>query len=80
MNCCGYHDGTTSSINSMTKCQSALCNLASLERQRQSLDARTTATALEARAAGASWGDIGRMLGMTKQAARKRYDRRLPGM
>lgn len=56
----------------------AACNhIASIEKERQRLDDLITTRVAHARRYGASRSQIGRALGMSKQAAQKRYDRRL---
>jgi hypothetical protein len=47
------------------------------QRRMTSLDQAQHADALSARENGASWSQIGAAIGITKQAAQKRYDRRL---
>ena len=54
-----------------------LIELARADQRRSVEEANVTYRALEARRAGASWREIGAELGMTKQAAQKRYDRKL---
>lgn len=56
----------------------AACNhIETIERERQRLDDLITARVADARRYGASWSQIGGALGISKQAAQKRYDRRL---
>jgi hypothetical protein len=55
----------------------ALDNLREAERRRQAEDNNVTYWALQARKDGATGQAIGEMLGMSKQAAQKRYDRKL---
>lgn len=50
-----------------------LAQLAALQQARAGLDAAITALAYEVTAQGASWGDVGRALGLTRQGARQKY-------
>lgn len=53
--------------------RAALDLLALIPGRRAALDAETAELVVAAQAAGASFGDIGRALGTTRQAARERY-------
>lgn len=76
---CGDEHGLLS-LSGMNDVQRHLHRVRIHELRRRQKENLLTVLVLEARDAGASWGQIGRMLGMSKQAAQKRYDRRLPGM
>lgn len=47
--------------------------LVTLQQARAELDASITALVNDVTAQGASWGDVGRALGLTRQGARQRY-------
>jgi predicted CoA-binding protein len=47
-----------------------------VRRAREALERLERATVAEARAAGATWGEIGTMYGVSKQAAQQRFRRR----
>lgn len=51
----------------------ALRHIADLARQRDEVDAELTQTVHAARAAQRSWSEIGVMLGVSKQAAQRKY-------
>jgi hypothetical protein len=55
-----------------------LARLARLADQRQDLEADITRAVGELRRRGVSWADIGRVLGLTRQAVRQRYQWRKP--
>jgi predicted transcriptional regulator len=50
-----------------------LAALAELNDHRAAVDLRIAAEARAARAAGATWNEIGRILGITRQAAQQRF-------
>lgn len=52
---------------------SALRSIAELVDQREQVDAELTAAVQAARAAHRSWSEIGTMLGVSKQAAQRKY-------
>jgi hypothetical protein len=56
---------------------SALRALAELAEQREALEGELTRAVLEARRAHRSWSEIGAMLGVSKQAAQRKYSRRI---
>lgn len=53
----------------------ALRLLAELAEQRTTLESELTRAVLEARRANRSWSEIGSMLGVSKQAAQRKYGR-----
>ena len=53
----------------------ALRHLAQLAEQREALDDEVTDPVHAARQANRSWSDIGKMLGVSKQAAQRKYGR-----
>jgi DNA-directed RNA polymerase specialized sigma24 family protein len=55
----------------------ALSEVQQYERMMERLSDSQAAEVARARKAGASWSQIGAALGISKQAAQKRYDRRL---
>jgi hypothetical protein len=57
----------------MTNKQNALDDLWTFEEQRLSAEAEIAPLVARARAAGASWTEIGKVLGISKQAAQQRY-------
>jgi len=54
---------------------SALRQIAKLAEQREALDDEVTDPVHAARQANRSWSDIGKMLGVSKQAAQRKYGR-----
>ena len=54
---------------------SALRQLAKLAAQREALDGEVTEAVHAARRANRSWSEIGTMLGVSKQAAQRKYGR-----
>lgn len=56
----------------------ALRHIAELARARAEVDAELTRTVHAARAAHRSWSEIGAMLGVSKQAAQRKYGTRAP--
>lgn len=54
---------------------SALGQIAKLAQQREALDEEVTAAVDAARRANRSWSEIGTMLGVSKQAAQRKYGR-----
>ena len=54
---------------------SALRQLAKLAEQREALDDEVTDAVQAARRANRSWSEIGAMLGVSKQAAQRKYGR-----
>lgn len=56
----------------------ALRHIAALPRQRDDVDAELTRTVHAARAAHRSWSEIGAMLGVSKQAAQRKYGTKTP--
>ncbi len=56
----------------------ALRHIAELTQQRDDVDAELTQTVHAARAAHRSWSEIGAMLGVSKQAAQRRYGTKTP--
>ena len=52
-----------------------LRHLAELAEQRASLEGELTEAVLEARRSNRSWSEIGAMLGVSKQAAQRKYGR-----
>lgn len=56
----------------------ALRHIAELAQQRDDVEAELTATVHAARAAGRSWSEIGAMLGVSKQAAQRKYGTKTP--
>ena len=54
---------------------SALRQLAKLAEQREALDEEVTDAVQAARRANRSWSEIGTMLGVSKQAAQRKYGR-----
>lgn len=78
---CGYHDpdigpGTAAQIKQLSPRRHALHILRCNDRARSMAEDTVTAQVVTARKAGASWREIGEQLGITKQAAQKRYDRK----
>lgn len=53
----------------------ALRLLAELAEQRTTLESELTRAVLEARRANRSWSEIGSMIGVSKQAAQRKYGR-----
>lgn len=53
----------------------ALRHLAELAEQRETLESELTRAVLEARRSDRSWSEIGSMLGVSKQAAQRKYGR-----
>lgn len=56
----------------------ALRHIAQLAQQRADLDAELTAAVSTARANHRSWSEIGAMLGVSKQAAQRKYGTKTP--
>jgi hypothetical protein len=56
----------------------ALRHIAELAQQRDDVDAELTQTVAAARAANRSWSEIGAMLGVSKQAAQRKYGAKSP--
>ena len=56
----------------------ALRHIAELAQQRDDVDAELTQTVHAARAAHRSWSEIGAMLGVSKQAAQRKYGTKTP--
>ncbi len=56
----------------------ALRHIAELAQQRDDLDAELTQTVHAARSAHRSWSEIGAMLGVSKQAAQRKYGTKTP--
>jgi hypothetical protein len=56
----------------------ALRHIADLARQRDDVDVELTQTVHAARAAHRSWSEIGAMLGVSKQAAQRKYGAKTP--
>ncbi len=56
----------------------ALRHIAELAQQREDVDAELAKTVRAARAAGRSWSEIGAMLGVSKQAAQRKYGTKTP--
>ena len=56
---------------------SALRQLAQLAERRDALDGEVTEAVHAARRANRSWSEIGTMLGVSKQAAQRKYGRRV---
>lgn len=56
----------------------ALRHIAELAQQRDDVDADLTRTVQAARAARCSWSEIGAMLGVSKQAAQRKYGTKAP--
>ena len=56
---------------------SALRQLAKLADQREALDSEVTDAVHAARRANRSWSEIGAMLGVSKQAAQRKYGRKV---
>lgn len=56
----------------------ALRHIAELAQQRDDVDAELTQTVRAARAAHRSWSEIGAMLGVSKQAAQRKYGTKTP--
>ncbi len=56
----------------------SLRHIADLSQQRADVDAELAATVLEARAERRSWSEIGAMLGVSKQAAQRKYGAKAP--
>lgn len=54
----------------------ALRHLGQLAEQREVLESELAKAVKEARAANRSWSEIGAMLGVSKQAAQRKYGRR----
>lgn len=54
---------------------SALRHLAELAEQQATLESELTKAVLEARRSDRSWSEIGSMLGVSKQAAQRKYGR-----
>lgn len=52
-----------------------IATLSAMALQRQIIDQALSALVADARANGATWGDIGAALGITRQAAHQRYAR-----
>lgn len=50
-----------------------LARLDAVRRAREQLEALEAGTAAEARAGGATWGEIGALYGVSKQAAQQRF-------
>ena len=53
----------------------ALQRLATMAEQQEALDSQLRAAVQDARRAGRSWSEIGLMLGVSKQAAQRKYSR-----
>jgi hypothetical protein len=53
-----------------------MARLAAVRRARESLEKLEQSTVAEARSAGATWGEIGTLYGVSKQAAQQRFRRR----
>jgi len=56
----------------------ALRHIAELAQQRDRLDSELAESVREARAAHRSWSEIGAMLGVSKQAAQRKYGTKAP--
>jgi hypothetical protein len=56
----------------------ALRHIAELAQQREDVDAELAKTVRAARAAHRSWSEIGAMLGVSKQAAQRKYGAKTP--
>lgn len=56
----------------------ALRHIAELAQQRDDVDAELAETVRAARAARRSWSEIGAMLGVSKQAAQRKYGTKAP--
>lgn len=56
----------------------SLRHIAQLAQQRDDVDAELVQTVQAARAAHRSWSEIGAMLGVSKQAAQRKYGARAP--
>lgn len=56
----------------------ALRHIAALAQQRDDVDAELAQTVQAARAAHCSWSEIGAMLGVSKQAAQRKYGTKAP--
>lgn len=56
----------------------ALRHIAELSQQRDDVDAELAETIRAARAARCSWSEIGAMLGVSKQAAQRKYGTKAP--
>lgn len=63
----------TDSSHFVERDTSALKHLAKLAEQRQALETDLTAAVAEARQLDRSWSEIGAMLGVSKQAAQRKY-------
>ena len=50
-----------------------MARLAAVRRARESLEKLEQSTVAEARSAGATWGEIGTLYGVSKQAAQQRF-------
>ena len=56
----------------------SLRHIAQLAQQREDVDAELAQTVQAARAAHRSWSEIGAMLGVSKQAAQRKYGTKTP--
>ena len=56
----------------------ALRHIGELDRRRHDVDVELAQTVQEARAAHRSWSEIGAMLGVSKQAAQRKYGNKAP--
>jgi hypothetical protein len=56
----------------------SLRQIAELAQQREQVDVELEASVREARAAQRSWSEIGTMLGVSKQAAQRKYGAKTP--
>lgn len=61
-----------------TAATDALRHIAELAQQRDDVDAELTQTVRAARADHRSWSEIGAMLGVSKQAAQRKYGTKTP--
>ncbi|HEX6888759.1 MAG TPA: hypothetical protein VF143_11685 [Candidatus Nanopelagicales bacterium] len=65
----------TKAVESLSAIKSPLTRLDTVRAARESLEALEAQTVREARADGATWGDIGAIYGVSKQAAQQRFRR-----
>ncbi|MGB7982673.1 MAG: hypothetical protein WCF36_17975 [Candidatus Nanopelagicales bacterium] len=63
----------TKALNSLGDIDDPLARLAAVRSARQALEALEHETVTQARAGGATWGQIGTLYGVSKQAAQQRF-------
>jgi len=63
-------------LASLSEMPDPMPRLAAVRRAREALEELEASTVAEARSAGATWGQIGSLYGVSKQAAQQRFRRR----